>query len=181
MLVQKRLPGIVIGQVINVQDPQNQGRIQVTFPWLDGGSMQSTWASIIAPFAGDDRGMYFMPEIGDEVAVTFEHGDFNHAYVIGAMWNGVSAPPSPDPRQRMIKSKNGHTIRFVDSTPSGGNMGALIIEDAHGNRVIMTNGVMRLTAQTTLMIEADNLVLTGRPVNGQAPWSRVVTPNNNPI
>ena len=156
MLMQKRIPGIVIGKVVNVQDPQNQGRIQVTFPWLDGGSMQSTWASIIAPFAGDDRGMYFMPEVGDEVAVTFEHGDFDHAYVIGAMWNGVSAPPSPDPRQRMIRSKNGHTIRFVNSTPSGGNMGALIIEDAHGNRVIMTNGVMRLTAQTTLMIEADN-------------------------
>ncbi len=175
------VPGIVIGQVVNVQDPQNQGRIQVTFPWLDGGVMQSTWASMVAPFAGNDRGTYFMPEVGDEVAVVFEHGDFDHAYVLGAMWNGVSAPPSPDPRQRMIQSKNGHTIRFVDSTPSGGNMGALIIEDAHGNRVTMTNGVMRVTAQTTLMIEADNLVLTGKPVNGVPPWSRVVTPNNNPI
>jgi hypothetical protein len=45
----------------------------------------------------------------------------------------------------------------------------------------MTNGVMRITAQTTLMIEADNLVLTGKPVNGAAPWSRVVTPSNTPI
>jgi uncharacterized protein involved in type VI secretion and phage assembly len=179
-MTEKRIPGVVIGTVVNVQDPQNQGRVMVTFPWLDA-SLQSTWASMVAPFAGADRGIYFMPEIGDELLVAFEHGEFDHAYVLGAMWNGVSAPPSPDPRQRMIRSKNGHTIRFVDSTPSGGNKGALIVEDAHGNRVVMTNGVMRLTAQTTLMIEADNIVLSGKPVNGAPPWTRPVTPSNNPI
>lgn len=178
--MQGRMQGIVIATVVSQQDPQNQGRVMVTFPWLDN-TMQSTWASMVAPFAGNDRGMFFMPEIGDEVVVAFEHGDFAHAYVLGAMWNGVAASPSPDPRQRMIRSKNGHTIRFVDSTPSGGNMGALIVEDAHGNRVVMTNGVMRVTAQTTLMIEADTIVLSGKPVNGTAPWSRTVTPNSNPI
>jgi uncharacterized protein involved in type VI secretion and phage assembly len=179
-MIRDRIQGVVIGQVTAVQDPQNQGRVMVSFPWLDD-TLQSTWASMVAPFAGGDRGIFFMPEIGDEVIVGFEHGDFAHAYVLGAMWNGVAGAPSPDPRQRMIRSKNGHTIRFVDSTPNGGNMGALIIEDAHGNRVVMTNGVMRVTAQATLMIEADTIVLTGKPVNGTAPWSRTVTPSNNPI
>jgi uncharacterized protein involved in type VI secretion and phage assembly len=175
-----RLPGIVIAKVTGVQDPKNQGRVMVQFPWLDD-TLQSTWASIVAPFAGGGRGVFFMPEVGDDVAIGFEHGDFAHAYVLGAMWNGVAGSPSPDPRQRMIRSKNGHTIRFVDSTPNEGNMGALIVEDAHGNRVVMTNGVMRITAQTTLMIEADTIVLSGKPVGGAAPWSRVVTPSDNPI
>ncbi|HEY1749970.1 MAG TPA: phage baseplate assembly protein V [Caulobacteraceae bacterium] len=175
-----RIPGIVVGKVTDVKDPLNQGRVQVTFPWLDE-TLQSTWASMVTHFAGGDRGIYFMPEVNDEVVVGFEHGDFNHAYVLGAMWNGQAAAPSPDPRQRMIRSKNGHTIRFVDSTPSAGNMGALIIEDAHGNRVVMTNGVMRITAQTILSIEADTIVLSGKPVNGVAPWKRTVVPSNNPI
>lgn len=175
-----KIPGIVIGTVVNVVDPQNQGRVQVQYPWLDD-TLQSTWASMVSHFAGNDRGIFFMPEVGDEVVVGFEHGHFDHAYVLGAMWNGQAAAPSPDPRQRMIRSKNGHTIRFVDSTPNGGNMGALIIEDAHGNRITMTNGVMRVTAQTSLMIEADTIVLSGKPVNGTAPWKRTVTPNNNPI
>jgi phage baseplate assembly protein V len=175
-----RISGIVIGKVVNVVDPQNQGRVQVTFPWLDE-ALQSTWASMVSPFAGADRGVYFMPELNDEVIVAFEHGHFDHAFVLGATWNGTAAPPSPDPRQRIIRSKNGHTIRFVDSTPSGGNMGALTVEDAHGNRVVMTNGVMRITAQTTLMIEADTIVLSGKPVNGTPPWKRPVTPSNNPI
>jgi phage baseplate assembly protein V len=178
--MQERMPGIVLAKVTSVTDTGAQGRVQVTFPWLDD-TLQSTWASIVAPFAGDDRGIFFMPEVGDEVVVGFEHGDFAHAFILGATWNGQAAAPSKDPRQRMIRSKNGHTIRFVDSTPSGGNKGALIIEDAHGNRIVMTNGVMRITAQTALMIEADTIVLTGKPVGGSAPWSRTVTPNNNPI
>jgi hypothetical protein len=103
------------------------------------------------------------------------HGDFAHAYVLGAMWNGVAGSPSPDPRQRMIRSKNGHTIRFVDSTPDAGNLGTLTVEDAHGNRVVMTNGVMTITAQTTLIIEANTVVIRGPG------WSRVVTPSINPI
>ncbi len=169
-----RMQGIVIGKVTAVKDPQNQGRIMVQFPWLDD-TLQSTWASMVAPFAGGDRGMFFMPEVGDEVIVGFEHGDFTHAYVMGAMWNGVAGSPSPDPRQRMIRSKNGHCIRFVDSTPNSGNLGALIIEDAHGNRVTMTNSTMTISAQTTLVIEASALVIRGEG------WSRTVTPNSNPI
>jgi hypothetical protein len=75
----------------------------------------------------------------------------------------------------MIRSKNGHTIRFVDSTPDAGNLGALIIEDAHGNQIVMTNGVMTIKAQTTLIIDAANIVVKGRG------WSRKLIPNTNPI
>lgn len=172
--MRERVQGIVIGKVTAVKDQQNQGRVQVTFPWLDD-TLQSIWASVASSFAGGDRGTFFMPEIGDEVVVGFEHGDFAHAYVLGSMWNGVAGSPSPDPRQRMIRSKNGHTIRFVDSTPDSGNMGALIIEDAHGNRIVMTNAAMTVTAQSTLVIEAGSVVIRGQG------WSRTVTPNSNPI
>jgi uncharacterized protein involved in type VI secretion and phage assembly len=173
-MMHERIQGIVIGKVTEVKDPQNQGRVKVQFPWLDD-TLQSIWASVVSAFAGGDRGAFFMPEIGDEVAVGFLHGDFAHAYVLGAMWNGAASSPSPDPRQRMIRSKNGHTIRFVDSTPNAGNLGALIVEDAHGNRVVMTNGVMTITAQVTLVIEAKNVVIRGPG------WTRPVTPSNNPL
>jgi phage baseplate assembly protein V len=170
----ERIRGIVIATVVDVLDPQRQGRVKVTFPWLDD-TVQSIWASLVVPFAGNDRGTFFMPEIGDEVAVAFQHGDFAHAYVLGAMWNGVAAVPSQDPRQRMIRSKNGHTIRFVDSTPDAGNLGALVVEDAHGNQIVMTNGVMTIKAQTTLIIDAANIVVRGPG------WTRPLIPNTNPI
>jgi uncharacterized protein involved in type VI secretion and phage assembly len=35
----------------------------------------------------------FMPEIGDEALVAFEHGDPERPYIIGALWNGVDSAP----------------------------------------------------------------------------------------
>jgi uncharacterized protein involved in type VI secretion and phage assembly len=166
--------GLVLGTVTDTQDPERQGRVKVSFPWLDG-MMESSWASMVAPFAGDDRGAFFMPDLGDEVIVGFLHGDFSFPFVLGATWNGKSAAPSADPRQRMIRSTNGHTIRFVDSTPDSGSLGALIVEDAHGNRITMTNGVMTVRAQTTLVIEGTLIVLRGPG------WSRTIIPSSNPI
>ena len=106
-----------------------------------------------------------MPENGDEVLVAFDHGDFDHAFIIGYPWNPVQMPPSDHPGERMIRSREGHTIRFVDSAENGGNHGALIIEDAHGNLITMTNGVMTINARIHLNINAVSMSIMGRPVN----------------
>lgn len=169
-----KMPGLVIGRVVDVNDPSNEGRIKVDFPWLDE-SLQTNWISVSGALAGKDRGIFFMPEVGDEVLVGFLHGDFNHPVVIAGMWNGQSPAPSPDPRQRMIRSKNGHTIRFVDSTPTAGDKGALIVEDAHGNMIVMCNTHISVTAKAVLQLDAPVVVIKG------AGWSRTVTPSMNPI
>ena len=40
-----------------------------------------------------DRGFYSLPEIGDEVLVTFENGDIAHPVIVGSLWNGKDKPP----------------------------------------------------------------------------------------
>ena len=59
-------------------------------------SLRSAWAPVAAPLAGKKRGAFFMPELGDEVLVAFEHGDFDHPFIIGFLWNGVDTPPETD-------------------------------------------------------------------------------------
>ena len=49
--------------------------------------------------AGDGRGTYFLPEVGDEVLVGAEAGDPSHLYVLGALWNG-KAEAARDQRRR---------------------------------------------------------------------------------
>lgn len=71
----------------------------------------------------------------------------------------------------MIRSKNGHTIRFVDSTPSSGDKGALIIEDAHGNSIVMSN------TQVTIHSRG-HLALTGASISIM---NRLVKPVGGPI
>jgi phage baseplate assembly protein V len=167
MSLNDRIPG---GTVATVVDRNDNGQVKLTYPWLDE-SLRSGWAPVAAPMAGAGRGLFMMPEIGDEVVVAFQHGDLDHPIVLGFMWNGVDAPPASDARERTICSKNGHRIRFLDSTPTGGDLGALIVEDAHGNRVTLSNG--KIAVHSTALLEIRGAIVT---ING-----RVVQPGPNPI
>lgn len=114
----KRIEGIVLGVVTNNQDPEKMGRVKIKFPWLED-SDESYWARVTTLMAGNDRGVFFLPEVDDEVLVAFDHGDINHPYVIGALWNGVDAPPETNAdgknNIRKIKSRSGHEIIFDDN------------------------------------------------------------------
>ncbi|MFI5385008.1 MAG: VgrG-related protein, partial [Fimbriimonadales bacterium] len=85
---------IAIGIVTDNVDPDGLGRIKVKYPWLMDDT--SFWARMASPMAGPGRGIYFLPEVNDEVLVAFEHGDIHHPYMIGALWNGVDTPIEPN-------------------------------------------------------------------------------------
>jgi uncharacterized protein involved in type VI secretion and phage assembly len=114
---QGRFYGVVMAIVTNNQDPQNMGRVRVKFPWLSDDN-ESTWARIATPMTGPGRGIYFLPEVDDEVLVAFEHGDVRFPYVLGGLWNGKDAPPSNNSdgqnNIRVIHSRSGHLIRLDD-------------------------------------------------------------------
>jgi uncharacterized protein involved in type VI secretion and phage assembly len=163
--------GVVVGLVTQVRA---DGRVKVHFPWLDEGH-ETDWIRIATLMAGKDRGSFFMPEAEDEVLLAFEHGDARFPYVIGFLWNGVDNPPGRHVRDRVFKSKNGHSIRFLDTKPVNGAKGAIVIEDAHKNRITLSNGQVSIRSRNAVVIEGSSIVLK---VNGVP---RVVTPNGNPI
>jgi hypothetical protein len=82
---------IVVGVVTNAEDPDELGRVRVTYPTLDG-QLEGWWARIVAPGAGVGRGLLTLPLVGDEVLVAFEHGSDQHPYVLGSVYNGQSKP-----------------------------------------------------------------------------------------
>lgn len=160
------ITGLVVGLVTKV----DVGKIKVNFPWLDPGH-ETDWIRVATMMSGDNRGSFFMPELKDEVLIGFDQGNPRVPYVVGYMWNGKDAPPGGDVRDRRITSKNGHSIRFLDSTPSGGSLGAIVIQDAHKNTITMSNGKISIRSQGVLEITAPHITLNGR----------VVAPNGNPI
>ena len=105
------LPGIQSGLVTNNQDPLKQGRVRVQFPWA---TEEGRWYRVMAPYAGSRRGVFFTPEVGDEVVVAFEYGDPERGVVIGGIWNGVDLPPAEGPMVKSIVTPSGSTIRFDD-------------------------------------------------------------------
>jgi phage baseplate assembly protein V len=168
-------PGLVLGTVEDVDDPNHWGRVRVRFPWQEGYAV-TDWAPIASLMAGPDYGTWFIPERGNEAVLAFDRGDVSKPFVLGFLWNGADRAPSGSTRERMIRSVNGHTIRFLDSTPtSGGNRGGIAIEDAHGNQIVLSNTQVTIKATGTLLLDAATIALRSLGV------TRTVSPSPNAI
>jgi len=123
--VSGQMPGLVEAIVVDNVDEAKLSRVKVKFPSLPkpaGGDKEmpeSYWARLVMPMAGRERGWVTIPEIGDEVLVSFMHGDFNHAIVLGSLYNGVDTPPYANEDEennlRVFQSRSGHRVTFDDT------------------------------------------------------------------
>jgi phage baseplate assembly protein V len=167
--------GVVLGTVCAVDDPLGWGRVRVRFPWLDGYTI-SDWAPIATMMAGPDYGTWFIPELENEAVIAFDRGDVSRPFILGFLWNGQAKPPSTSTKERVIRSVNGHTVRFLDPTPTaGGNRGGIAIEDAHGNSIVLSNTQITIKATGTLLLDAATVAISSSGVR------RIVSPPPNPI
>jgi phage protein D/phage baseplate assembly protein gpV len=115
--------GVVVAVVDDVNDPEKTGRARLRYPWLDD-TYVSGWARTVQAGAGKDRGALVLPEVGDEVLVVFEQGDFRRPYVLGGLYNGVDQPGSQSipvvdggkgtVNRRSVVSRRGHRIDLLD-------------------------------------------------------------------
>lgn len=112
-----RTYGVVTGIVTDNKDPEELGRLKVKFPWFSDDN-ETDWVRMTTFMAGGMCGSFFLPDVGDEVLVAFEHGNINRPYIIGALWNGVDKPPETNSdgknNIRKIKSRSGHELIFND-------------------------------------------------------------------
>ena len=143
------MSGVVVAVVTNNKDEDGLGRVKVRFPWLSEQD-ESQWARTAAPMAGKQRGIYFLPEVDDEVLVAFEHGDIRFPYVLGALWNGKDAPPETNGdgknNLRVIRSRSGHVIRLNDED---GKETVEIVDKTEKNRIVID------TAKNSITITSD--------------------------
>ena len=114
----QQVNGIVIGIVTDLNDPERLGRVRVKYPYLE--DQVSDWARLVTQMAGADRGMFFRPEVEDEVLVAFELGDVRRPYILGSLWSATDTPPKDDGQPvennwRFIKSRNGHLVKLDDT------------------------------------------------------------------
>jgi len=172
------LSASTLAEVVSVKDPANLSRVQVRLLSFDGVGDHDgpVWARVAVPFAGADRGAFLLPDVGDEVLVTFVNGDPRFPIVVGGLWNGSAAPPESlggggDCVDRWtIVGKAGTRIAIVEaasgqptislSTP-GGVTGTLT--DAGGGKIELK------AAGTTVTIDTRGVtVQTPSRVNVQA-------------
>ena len=165
----ERFYGVAVAKVeANHVDPTEgppMARVKVSYPWLSD-KVESGFARCAAPSAGSGTGVYFLPDVGDEVLVAFEHGDLAKPVILGSLWNGTRQPPQSNVdglnRLRTIKTK-GHTIVFDDTT----GMEKIQITDKAGSEVTLgPNGAVSISAMTNLSLTAKgNVTIDANAVN----------------
>lgn len=158
----ERVSGVVIGVVTNNKDEEGLGRVKVRFPWLSEAH-ESHWARVATPMAGKERGLYFLPEVDDEVLVAFNHGDVRFPYILGALWNGKELPPATNDdgknNLRVIKSRSGHIIRLNDED---GKEKIEIIDKSEKNSIVFdtANNTITITTAKDVTLAAKQGTIT---------------------
>lgn len=152
-----KIHGVVTAQVVDRNDPEGQGRVKLSFPYL-GGQNESYWAPVATPMSGGKTGVWFMPEVGTEVLAAFNQDDVAHPYVLGFLWNGQDAPPDSDPKNRIIVTPGGHTLRFEDTQGSEkiilkSSSGQVITLDDSGSGTITLQGGGRILKMADGMVQ----------------------------
>jgi phage protein D/phage baseplate assembly protein gpV len=88
----RRIDSIIVGIVTNNRDEEQMGRVKLKLPALS--DVETIWAPVLVPSAGDQRGLMMLPVPGEQVMVAFENGDPSYPYVIGSVFNGRDKPGS---------------------------------------------------------------------------------------
>ena len=152
-----RWPGVVTAVVTNTDDPNDWGRVKLKFPWMTDDA-ESDWARVLGVGAGPEAGLFVMPDVDDEVLVTFAHGDFSQPFVLGGLWNGkhqlppeaAKARSGEKPLVRTWRSRKGHRVAVYDNADdkveivtAGGHQ--LVLDDANRSVTITSKGGHTIT------------------------------------
>jgi Rhs element Vgr protein len=171
------------------EDPDTQYRILVDIPLFDN-SGAGVWARLSNFYSTSGAGLFFLPEVGDEVVIGFLNEDPRYPVILGSMYSGTKLKPYTglDPIQKnslkAIVSKSGIFIQFDDDkkiftiqTPAKNTMilsddeKTITINDQNKNSIVMSADGIKIKSAGNINIEADkNMVLKGNMgVKIQAP------------
>ena len=167
-----------IAKVVSNTDSKNQGRVQVQFDWQSGQDY-TEFIRVMTPDAGSsekvgkNRGFMSIPEVGDQVMVSFIHQHPDRPFVMGGMFHGkIGAGGGAGNNVKSFSSKSGNIVCLNDGA-------GIEIKDKAGNHVTLSgtgdintkvsndnteeignNHTTNVTTKTTINVGKDQSVLT---------------------
>lgn len=186
--------GVFLAEVVSLQDPDHQARVQVRVHAANGVADQDAplWARMVCPMAGSDRGAYWIPDVGDLVAVAFVQGDVRFPVVLGGLWHGAAAPPQSmdgggQNHLKVLRSRNGVKVTLDDTpgreqlvleTPGGCRLtlqdgpGRCELVDSNGNSARFETSGITVTAAAKVTVNASQVEVSAGMVTVNAGLSK---------
>jgi Rhs element Vgr protein len=157
--------GLQIGTVKNLSGAPTgkANHIRVNLPMVQNNG-DGIWARVAIPDAGNNRGMVFRPEVGDEVIVGFINDDPRDAVILGMLHSQQKTPPADIPQndanhKKGIVSREGLKVLFDDESkiltiavPVGAQQKSIVIDSSSGS--------MEMKDENENSIKMDNTGIT---------------------
>lgn len=186
--------GVFPATVTDIKDPDGIGRVKVTLPWSadTGNGRYEAWARLATLMGGNNRGSWLVPDVEDEVLVSFEGGDVRRPFVLGGLWNGQDAPPESmdgagNNYLKVLRSRNGVKVTLDDQdgqeklileTPGGQKItmkdgpGSVEIVDSNGNSMKLESSGITITASAKVTVTASQVAVSASMVTVDAGMSK---------
>jgi Rhs element Vgr protein len=172
--------GLQIGVVSDLNDAEEGGqyRIKVQVPIITSGN-EGIWARVATLDAGDNRGVYFRPQVGDEVVLGFLSDDPREAIVLGYL-HSKDSKKSPLPvddgkeqygfvtkeKMKLIFDDSNKRITLVATTTSGeksivmnDDSSAFIMKDENGNSIKMDASGITIQSSKNVIIKGTQVMI----------------------
>jgi Rhs element Vgr protein len=176
--------GLQIGVVVSNEDPDSEHRVRVKMPLVDNAE-DGTWARVASLDAGDQRGFFFRPEVGDEVVLGFLDDDPRQAVILGMLHSSAKAAPltgSDDNHEKVYQSRSGMKLYFNDDkkiilleTPAGKKVtldedaGELKMMDENENKIVLSSDGILIQSKGKIEIKAQqDIKMEGLNVESKA-------------
>ncbi|MEO0044636.1 MAG: hypothetical protein RL329_4085, partial [Bacteroidota bacterium] len=110
-----------VAEVIKVDDDKKLGRVKVKFRWQkEADDKTLPWIRVASPYTGANKGIYFLPEVGDQVLVSFEQQHPEKPFVLSGFYHHEAKPEHHHPQNDLkgIKTRGQNSILFNDKAKS---------------------------------------------------------------
>ncbi len=162
--------GLHIGVVSALEgDPEEEHRIQVKLPIISEKE-DGIWARVLALHAGENYGVHFLPDIGNEVLIGFLNDDPNQAIVLGSLFSNTNTSPisyADDNFEKVIMTNSEIKITLNDDkksitldTPDGkiisidDDAAEVNIKDENNNVILMNSDGISITSGKDIILSA---------------------------
>jgi type VI secretion system secreted protein VgrG len=135
--------------VTDNHDPKGLGRVRVKFHWMNG-TEKTPWIRVTSPHGGGGKGMFFIPEVGEEVIVGFEGDSPTKPYIVGTVYHGKASNTYSNGGNdvKALQTRSGNKVVMNDAD------GSVFIEDKDGNSV-MLDGAGNITVKANKKVWID--------------------------
>lgn len=162
--------GLLNGTVKKIDaDPGGEHRIQVDVPVI-APSGDGIWARLSNFYSTKSKGVFFMPEIGDEVVLGFLNDDPRYPVILGSLYSSKLPPPytaDTDNSIKAIVTKNDLKLEFNDKdkvltieTPAGNKFilsdkdKSITTQDQNGNKIVMADSGITISSAKDITMKA---------------------------